>query len=187
MGCTWVCPVGRSALSRRVCAFCVCEPRCAERRRAAAGQQPAGFHLRQIQPVHHQGQRASIFVVADVRFAARRFDGRNRHRLWSAGRRCGSCPRWFVRHLPPAAGGAFSQRQARAGGRREAQLRHAGGPLHIPCLQDAADRGGGRGCDQRPHRALPLQAAQSRAAPHRRRPACVQPRLGRRERQGQAV
>src|SRR3989338_174152 len=47
MGCTWVCPVGRAALSRRVCAFCVCEPRCAERRRAAAGQQPAGFHLRQ--------------------------------------------------------------------------------------------------------------------------------------------
>ena len=61
------------------------------------------------------------------------------------------------------------------------------GPHATPGLQDAA---GGRGRlrrARRAHRALPLQEAQPRTAADGRRPAGVQPRLGRGKRQGQAL
>ena len=57
LGRPWLCALGRPQVSARLHPLRLRQPGRAQGRRAAAGQQPARVHLRQVQPVHHQGLR----------------------------------------------------------------------------------------------------------------------------------
>ena len=155
-----LCAVGRATLPGGVRPLRLREPAGPQGRRDPAGERPAHVHVRQVQPVHHQGQRARVPGGPAVRHAAHPLAGRDRHGLRPAGRGRGDGGRRPVRHLPPAARGALSQRQAGAGAGCEAQLRHPGRPLRHARLQDPAGRRGGRGRGGCAHRALPPARAQ---------------------------
>ncbi|MNY02101.1 hypothetical protein D3C86_1346600 [compost metagenome] len=81
-----ICPARRPQVSGRFQAIRLRQPRCPPGRHADAGQPRPTHELRQIQSVHAQGHRGARLERADVRVAADQQRGRNRQRLWPAGR-----------------------------------------------------------------------------------------------------
>jgi hypothetical protein len=181
-----LCAVGRPEVPARALPLRLRQPG-AQGRRAALVSNLARVHLRQVQPLHAQGQRAGLpgRLLFDSLLAGSLDETGAAYGLLAEDVTCGARP--AVGHLPHAPRGALPQRRPGAGGRREAQLRDADGTAStLARLPHLAGRRGGGGRARRAHGALPLQEAQPRAAADGGRPAGVQPPSGAAGRQGQA-
>ena len=174
--------VRRHQVSRRLPAFRMGEPGRAQGRRHRAGAAAAHHQLRQVQPVHPEGHFTAGAGRARVRDAcspARWTSRPRRTDLLAEDVAVAADGLSVTFRLNPAA--RFQNGTPVTGRGREAQLRHADEQAGGAAVPRGVRRRAAGGGHRRAHRALRFQARQRRAAADGRRPAGVQPRLGRRQ------